>query len=71
MSTVCKLDPLVRQRRTARANLLRNPPKVRSAEAVAVFTELSLIRISSRLDGATKHRLFERGAAQLAKELMP
>jgi hypothetical protein len=67
MSTVCKLDPLVRQRRTARANLLRHA-KARTAEAIAVLAELSLIRLNPRLIGAVKHELFTRGAEQLTKE---
>lgn len=67
MSTVCKLDPRVRQRRTARANLLRNPPPLRTAEAIAVFSELRLIHDSPCLAGSTKHVLFERGATQLSK----
>jgi hypothetical protein len=71
MSTVCKLDPLVRQRRTARANLLRHPPLARTAAAIAILAELSLIRLNPRLTGATKHELFTRGAEQLAKEIAP
>jgi hypothetical protein len=71
MSTVCKLDPLVRQRRTARANLLRHPPMARTATAIAILAELSLIRANPRLPGAIKHELFTRGAEQLAKEIAP
>jgi hypothetical protein len=70
MSTACKLDPLVRQRRTARANLLRHT-KARTAEAIAVLAELSLIRLNPRLTGAIKHELFTRGAEQLTKEIAP
>lgn len=67
MSTICKLDSEVRRRRTARANLLRNPPPLKSPEAVAVMSELALIRANSRLSGSIKHMLFERGATQLNK----
>jgi hypothetical protein len=66
MSTVCKLDPAVRMRRSARANLLRNPPRINSALAAAIYTELCLIAASPRLTGDTKHALFERGAKQLS-----
>lgn len=69
MSTICKLDPEVRKRR---ANLLRNPPpapKKPGDRALygAVMAELFMIHRSSRLTGDTKHRLFERGAKQLAQ----
>ena len=71
MSTVCKLDPEVRRRRTARAILLNTNHQFATgdgrAEAAAVLVELSLIKASSRLTGAVKHELFTRGAAQLAK----
>jgi hypothetical protein len=58
-----------RQRRNARHNLLRNPPRFRTAashyKAAVIMAELALIHKSSRLDGATKHSLFERGCKQL------
>jgi hypothetical protein len=67
-------DLLRRQQQAARKALLRNPPRVlgkNRSEAIAVLSELALIHNSSRLDGATKHELFERGAAQLAKLCQP
>jgi hypothetical protein len=71
MSTICKLSPEVRRRRALRANLLRNPPKFRNHESVAlagrIMAELHLIHDSSRLRGDTKHMLFMRGAKQLAE----
>lgn len=63
MSTVCKLDPMVRQRRRARANLLREKP--RNIKAAAVMAELALIHDNPRLNGIAKHALFARGAHQL------
>lgn len=59
-----------RRDRYARHALLRNPPTVKpkhKAEAIAVMAELALIHKNPRLDGKTKHRLFERGANQLSK----
>ena len=74
MSNASKLDPLTKQRRAARAALLRNPPRFRTAKshfkAAIILAELALIHKSSRLNGATKHTLFERGAKQLG-ELPP
>ena len=67
MSTICKLDSEVRRRRTARANLLRNPPPIKTGEAVAIISELALIHVNPRLSGSVKHMLFERGATQLSK----
>lgn len=64
MSTITKLDPQVRRDRTARANLLRNPPRHANPRVMA---ELSLIAKSPRLTGATKQTLFERGAHQLKR----
>jgi len=70
VSTICKIDPSVRLRRTLRANLLRNPPRFASihsrATADCIMAELHLIHDSSRLRGDTKHMLFTRGATQLA-----
>lgn len=66
MSTISKLDSIVRQRRAARRNLLRNPPYKADPKIMA---ELSLISRSSHLTGETKHELFTRGAAQLAATL--
>lgn len=63
MSTVCKLDPEVRLRRAMRRNLLRNT-KAANHEQIAILSELALIAGSSRMTGATKHALFERGAKQ-------
>jgi hypothetical protein len=66
MSTICKLDPEVRRRRTARATLLRHPPKHKDrALLIAVMSELALIAANPRLTGSMKHELFERGAEQL------
>jgi hypothetical protein len=65
VSTITKIDPLHRQRRAARRNMLRNPPPLRSAEAIAIMSELSLIAKASRLHGNVKHALFHRGARQL------
>jgi hypothetical protein len=67
MSTICKLDPMVRVRRHARAGLLRNPPRAHRDHALhgAILAELRLIQLSSRLTGAAKHALFHRGANQL------
>ncbi len=70
MTTRCKLDPMVRQRRVRRAALLRNPPRFENGDsrlkAAIILGELALIRKSSRLHGDTKHALFVRGANQLA-----
>lgn len=63
MSTICKLDPMVRSRRRARANLLREKPH--NIKCATVMAELALIHDASRLNGATKHVLFVRGAHQL------
>jgi len=64
MSTICKLDPTVRQRRAMRRNLLRNPPHKARPEVMA---ELALIHDNPRLTGAKKHELFMRGAKQLSE----
>ncbi len=70
MTTRCKLDPMVRTRRTRRAALLRDPPRIENTDsrlkAAIILGELALIRKSSRLHGDTKHALFVRGANQLA-----
>ncbi len=70
MTTCCKLDPMVRTRRTRRAALLRNTPRFQNSDshlkAAIILGELALIRKSSRLHGDTKHALFVRGANQLA-----
>ena len=56
-----------------RANLLRQnrPPRGLSAESrvlwVKIMTELALIHKSSRLTGAVKQQLFERGAKQMSE----
>ena len=64
MSTCCKISPLVvRVRRSARANLLRQ--RAKSPEAAIIFAELALISANPRLRGSIKHKLFERGAYQL------
>lgn len=69
MSNISKLDMLTKQRRLARVALLRNPPRFRIAashyKAAIILAELALIHKSSRLDGATKQSLFERGCKQL------
>lgn len=64
---------MVRHRRTQRANLLRNPPRLprgasadSHAEFGAVMAELFMIRLSSRLTGGMKHTLFQRGAQQIS-----
>ena len=71
MSTICKIDPSVRRRRTLRANLFRNPPRFASVQSKAmagrIMAELHLIHDSSRLRGDTKHMLFMRGAKQLSE----
>lgn len=68
MSTICKLDPEVRRRRTMRRNLLRNPPRIKNGERGAILmAELALIVQASYLTGDEKHRLFERGATQLTQ----
>lgn len=74
MSTVCKIDPMTRERRAQRRNLLRNPPRPRKGMTHsdqllygAILAELSIIKGSSRLTGDTKHWLFERGAKQLSE----
>lgn len=69
MSTICKIDPGVRQRRTLRANLLRNPPKFRESAVMAgrILAELHIIHDAPHLTGATKHMLFVRGAKQLSE----
>ena len=64
MSTITKLYPQVRRDRTARANLLRNPPRHANPRILA---ELSLIAKSSKLTGATKQVLFERGVHQIRR----
>lgn len=46
-----------------RRNLLRNT-KAANHEQIAILSELALIAASSRMTGATKHTLFERGAKQ-------
>ena len=63
MSTRCKIEPMVRVRRAARANLLRQ--RAKNAKQVVVLAELALIRANPRLHGNTKHDLFARGAYQL------
>lgn len=69
MSTICKLNPLIRQRRAARRNLLRNPPLMKNiALRIAIMAEITLIAKSSRLTGTLKHKLFARGAAQMAAQ---
>jgi hypothetical protein len=60
-----------RQRRRAQHNLLRNPPRFRTAashfKAAIILAELALIHKSPRLSGETKQKLFERGAKQLSE----
>lgn len=61
-----------REQRRHRAALLRNPPRpptehAKRAEYIAILTELALIHDSPRISGAQKHKLFERGVAQLVK----
>ena len=65
MSTVCKLDPIVRQRRAMRRNLLRT--RAKSHIEVVILAELALIAANPRLTGETKQTLFERGARQMAQ----
>jgi hypothetical protein len=68
MSTICKLDPMTRQRRAMRAALLRNPPRLHgNLEASAIMAELALIHRNPRLSGVVKQKLFERGAYQLSR----
>lgn len=73
MSTICKINPLIRQQRRHRANLLRNPPQPRMRtpkrilEMRVILVELSLIQQASHLTGATKQMLFERGAQQMSR----
>ena len=74
MSTICKLDRMVRHRRTQRANLLRNPPRLprgasstAHAEFGAIMAEMFMISRSPRLNGDTKHNLFVRGASQISQ----
>lgn len=66
MSTVGKLDPMVRQRRMMRAALLRTH-RARNYGDVCVLAELALISANPRLSGDVKQSLFERGAKQLAE----
>ena len=61
MSTVTKLDPMHRQRRAMRRNLLRN-----YRGHPVIMAELAIIHRASHLTGDTKQRLFERGCAQMA-----
>lgn len=68
MSTICKIDPEVRRRRSMRATLLRHPPPHKDkALRAAVMSELALIAANPRLSGDIKHALFERGARQLTQ----
>lgn len=68
MSTVCKLDVMVRVRRRKRAALLRYPPyKQDRFGAAVILAELALIHNNSRLTGSQKHELFTRGAKQLVE----
>lgn len=64
MSTVCKLDPAVRQQRTARANLLRNPPRV-ALEGTEILERLAQVARRSDLTGAEKHQRFTAGSERL------
>lgn len=73
MSTICKLDPQVRQRRHARANLLRNPPTapkrgtVANAAYYAVLDFLARARKASWLTGTQKHDIFVHYGRKLAE----
>ena len=63
MSTICKIDPMVRQRRAYRAALLKMRP--RNQKAAIILAELALIHNASRMTGTTKQALFVRGAQQI------
>lgn len=72
MSTICKLDPFVRQRRAARANLLRNPPPVPngSMAQLAYFSILEFLKRAHRapfLTGTQKHDIFVNYGRKLAQ----
>lgn len=68
MSTICKINPMIRLRRRMRQRLLRNlPPRPNNAEGIAVYmaltSELFNIRNRSNMTGTIKDRLF--------REIMP
>ncbi len=70
MSTICKIDPMVRRRRAYRATAVRHPPPFSGIKGGRelygkILGELALIHHSSRLTGATKDELFRRGFHQL------
>ena len=66
---ISELDLLTKQRREARRNLLRNPPRFANPDskrkAAIILAELNLIQRSSNHTGAVKHELFARGCKQL------
>ncbi len=60
--------PAAREQRARRLALLRNPPRKQNRHAAGVIlAELALIHDNPRLTGDTKHKLFVRGAKQLAE----
>lgn len=72
MSTICKLDRMVRERRAARANLLRNPPPIPrdTVKQLAYFTILEFLKRVHRasfLDGIQKHDIFVNYGRKLAQ----
>jgi|GEM_PF-6662375 len=74
MSTRTKLDPLVRQQRMFRRNLLRHPPRLAldaKADDMAIYgaimERLANIYRKPSIHGADKHKLFIRGSLQIAQ----
>jgi hypothetical protein len=71
MSTICKLDPMVRMRRKMRQRLLRNlPPRPNNAEGISIYmaltSELFNIRNRSNMTGAAKDQQFRKIMPSLA-----
>lgn len=72
MSTICKLEPMIRVNRRARAQLLRYPPKppkdsTAMSKFLRILAELRIIQQHPALTGGEKQGLFESGAHKLAK----
>ncbi|MGO9722578.1 MAG: hypothetical protein ACLPOA_18825 [Methylocella sp.] len=67
MSTICKLNPMVREQRRRRADLLRQGWRDRrTPQETIVLNKLETVRRAPYLTGEQKHLIFHYGAKTLA-----
>lgn len=71
MSTICKIDPIIRMRRRMRQRLLRNlPPRPNHAESIAIYMALCTALFDcyhrSNMTGNAKNKFFREVMPNLA-----